>query len=395
MSTGVERNPRIPLAVPSFGEREVAAVTEAVRSGWVSSASPATTQFEEQFAALLGMPRAVAVVNGTTALQLALIVAGVQPGDDVLLPALTFVAPANAVRHVGAHPVFLDVDAATAQLDGDRASAYLRERYRRTADGCINRTTRRRLGAVLPVHILGHACPLLPLVDAARELDVPVVEDATEGLGATLAGRPLGCLGDIGCFSFNGNKLLTSGGGGMAVTARADWADRMRYLSLQAKNPGLEYVHGEVGFNARMTGLSAALGLAQLASFDTHLAAKRRIAARYVDGLRDTPGIGHVAPAAGVDSAWWLFTLLVDERQAGLDSRALIARLDERGIESRPLWQPLPASPAFAGCDAESWPHAAALCRDGLSIPSSVALGSEEQDRVVRAVQDAVGAARA
>lgn len=386
----------IPLAVPHLGAREIAAVTATLESGWVSTASPEVGRFEAAFAAALGAEdgelHAVAVVSGTEALHLALLAAGVGPGDEVLMPALTFVAPANAVRHAGAWPVFVDVDAATAQLDAAAALEFLRTRCERRAGALVNRRSGRRIAAVLPVHVLGHACELAELVAFAREHGIPVVEDATEGLGARLHGTPLGLLGDIGCFSFNGNKLLTTGGGGMLVTGRAEWAARARYLSTQAKEPGVEYVHGDVGFNTRLPGLQAALGIAQLASLDAHLAAKRRIAATYLEGLTGLPGVRPLLPGPGVESAWWLFTILVDEQVAGIDSRALLAGLARESIQSRPLWQPLPESPAYHGCEAMSWEAARMFHRQGLSLPSSVGLAADDQVRVIAAVRSLIEA---
>lgn len=384
----------IPLAVPSFGERELAAVSDALRSGWVSTASPEVARFERAFEQELGGGSAAAVVSGTAALHLALLVAGVQPGDEVVLPALTFVAPANAVRHAGAWPVFADVDPQTGQLSPEAVLAFLRECCDEHGGRLVNRRSGRRVAALLPVHVLGHACALAPLLPVAAALGLPVLEDATEGLGARLDGVPLGLHGDLGCFSFNGNKLLTTGGGGMLVARRPEHAERARYLSRQAKEPGVEYVHGDVGFNTCLPGLQAALGVAQLASLGSHLAAKRRIAAAYLDGLDGLPGIRPLLPGPGVDSAWWLFTVLVDEQEAGLDSRALLHALAADGIQSRPLWQPLPESPAYRDCECDGWAASSAFHRQGLSLPSSVGLAEADQAWVIERVRHHAGAAR-
>lgn len=395
MAAGEALRREIPLAVPHFGPRELEALGEAISSGWVSTASPDVGRFEEAFAAAVGAPHAVALVSGTAALHMALLVAGVQPGDEVLLPALTFVAPANAVRHAGAQPVFVDVDPVTAQLDVPAALELLRGRFAPGRDGLVNIASGRRLAALLPVHVLGHACDVTELVAFARDHGVPVIEDATEGLGATLHGTPLGLLGDIGCFSFNGNKLLTTGGGGMLVTGCHEWAARARYLTQQAKEPGVEYVHGDVGYNTRLPGLQAVLGIAQLASLSEHLAAKRRVAAAYLAGLADLPGVQPLLPGPGVESAWWLFTIIINELAAGLDSRALLAGLAAAGIQSRPLWQPLPESRAYLDCEALPWEASRLFHRRGLSLPSSVGLTPADQARVVKVVRALVAGATA
>jgi perosamine synthetase len=381
----------VPLSVPEIRGNEWAYVKECLDTGWVSSAGAFVDRFEREMARVSGAGHAVATASGTAALHVALEVAGVRRDDEVLVSALTFIAPANAIRYLGAWPVFIDAEPAHWQMDGRRVRDFL-------ADGCVlrdgalrNRRTGRRIAAILPVHILGHPVDLDPILELAREHGLPVVEDATESLGATCRGRPVGQLGDVACYSFNGNKLITTGGGGMLVTRHEAWARRARYLTTQAKDDAIEYVHHEVGYNYRLTNLQAAMGVAQLEGLADFLAAKRRIAERYTAALRDVPGLAPMREAEWARSAWWMYTVGVDEEVYGRDSRALMRALDARGIQTRPLWQPLHRSPAHAGSPVASCPVADELNRVALSLPCSVGLPDADQKRVIDALRGLAG----
>jgi perosamine synthetase len=250
-----------------------------------------------------------------------------------------------------------------------------------------NRRTGRRVAAMIPVHILGHPVDLDPILTVARKFGLKIIEDATEGLGATYKGRGLGCLGDIACFSFNGNKIITTGGGGMLVTNNEEWATRAKYLTTQAKDDPIEYVHGEVGYNYRLTNLLAAVGCAQMEQLESYVAAKRKIAARYAERLQQVPGILPMRSAAWAASTFWMYTVLVEEDTFGMDSRQLMRRLSLRKIQCRPLWQPIHQSPAHASKDiVVTLPVAEQLARRGLSLPCSVGLTESEQDRVIDAL---------
>lgn len=239
----------VSLCVPHLAGREWDYLKQCLDTGWVSSVGPFVDRFEREVAARAGAPHAVAMVNGTCALHVALQLCGVGPGDEVILPAVTFIAPANAVRYLNAWPVFVDVDATHWQMDPASVRGFLAEQCTRRDGAVFNRATGRRVRAILPVHVLGHPAPMDELAAVAREYGLRAVEDATESLGAHYRGKPLGALGDVGVFSFNGNKIITTGGGGMLVTADAQLASRARYLSTQAKDDPVEYVHGEVGYN--------------------------------------------------------------------------------------------------------------------------------------------------
>ncbi len=248
----------VPLSVPEIRGNEWKYVKECLDTGWVSSVGSYVDRFERAMAGYIGCRRAVATVNGTAALHVALRVAGVEPDDEVLVSDLTFIAPVNAVRYLGAWPVLIDAEPDYWQMDPRQVADFLRRQCGVKQGRWHNKATGRRVRALLPVHILGHPVDMAPLVELAREFDLVVVEDASESLGAKCRQRQVGSLGDIACFSYNGNKLITTGGGGMIVTDNEAWADKAKYLTTQAKDDPLEYVHGEIGYNYRLTNVLAA-----------------------------------------------------------------------------------------------------------------------------------------
>ncbi|MBK34519.1 MAG: aminotransferase DegT [Gemmatimonadetes bacterium] len=375
---------RIPLCEPHITGDEWAYVKECLDTGWVSSAGPYVDRFESEIADYVGVKHAVATVNGTAALHLALLVAGIEPNDEVILPALSFVAPANAVRYVSAHPVFVDVDPETWQIDTEFVSEFLERHCHRESGVLKNRTTGRRVSSILPVHILGLPSDLDSIMDLATEYSLAVIEDATESLGAEYKGRRVGCHGSLGCLSFNGNKLITSGGGGMVLTDRDDFAVRARHLSQQAKRTGVEYDHDEVGYNYRLSSLQAAVGVAQLARIEDFLRSKARIAGRYREEFGDQ--LPSQVAADGSSSANWLFTVLVDPEQRGETSREMMVRLRGESIETRPLWKPLPELSPFSSCYHTGFGQAQRLHRQCLSLPCSVWLSDTEQAHIIETI---------
>jgi perosamine synthetase len=379
----------IPLSVPEIRGNEWQYVRECLDTGWVSSVGAYVDRFERAVAQYVGCRRAVAAVNGTAALHVALRVAGVQPGDEVLVSDLTFIAPANAVRYLGAWPVFIDADPHYWQMDPQQVADFLERRCRWSGKVLRDRETGRPVRAVLPVHLLGHPVDMQPIVELARKFDLAVVADATESLGARYRDRAVGSLGDIACFSFNGNKLITTGGGGMITTDRDDWADKAKYLTTQAKDDPLEYMHHEIGYNYRLTNVLAAIGVAQMEKLEEYVTAKRRTAADYGEKLRQVPGITPMPEANWAKSTFWMYTVLVDRAAYGLDSRELLARLAAARIQARPLWQPMHASPAHADVGPRrSCPVADRLYRDALSLPCSVGITDAQRDKVLRAIRD-------
>lgn len=381
----------IPLCEPRMGGNEWVYVKSCLDTNWVSSVGAFVDRFEQDVAKRVGCAHGVATVNGTAALHVALIAVGVRPGDEVVIPTLTFIASANAVHHAGAVPVTVDADPQSWQMDVGLLEDFLRSQCDRRGDGVFNRSTGRRVGALMPVHVHGHVVDMDHLMALAEEFELPVVEDATEALGSTWKNKPLGSFGRIGCFSFNGNKLITTGGGGMIVTDDAALAARAKHLTTQAKLPGPEYIHDEVGYNYRLTNIQAALGCAQMEQLDDYIEAKHRIAARYDTGFAGTPGITPQGRSESTFSNFWMYAVTIDSGKTGIESRALLARLNEQRIQGRPVWQPVHLSPAYADkCISLGGSVADRLYAQAVSLPCSVSLTEAQQQRVIDAVLAAI-----
>lgn len=342
----------IPIYEPWLGEREEAYVLDAVRSGWISSLGKYVTQFESMFADFCGVAHAVSVSNGTTALHLALHALGIGPGDEVIVPALTFVASANAVTYTGARPIFADVDPQTWCID--------------PAD--VERVISPRTRAIIPVHLYGHPAAMEAINKLADLYGLTVIEDAAEAHGAAIGGRRTGGWGRIAAFSFYANKTITTGEGGMLTTDDADLAARCRLLRDHAMPPQRRYWHDEVGFNYRMTNLQAAVGAAQMERIEEFIERKRRIARWYCEGLSDLPGITLPVEAPGCTNIYWMVSILV-EPPFPLDRDRLIPALREWGIDSRPFFHPMDTLPPY--CTGDPRPISLALSRCGLNLPSS------------------------
>ncbi len=378
----------IPLSVPVLEGYESRYLQECVATNWVSSAGPFVDRFEAEFAAFVGSEHAVAVSSGTAAIHLALLAAGVQPDDEVVVPSLTFIAPANAVRYVLAWPVILDVDPDSWQLSPSTVADFLDNRCETSAGELRNLKTGRRVSAILPVHILGHPVDMDPIMRLAEKHSLSIIEDSTESLGASYGRRSAGTIGNIGCFSFNGNKLITTGGGGMVVTNDAALASRVRYLSTQAKDDPLEYIHGEVGYNYRLTNIQAALGVAQLAQIDGFIQAKHAIAERYAAAFASLEGVTLMPDAPWADRMPWLYTILVEPNAFGMSGRNVIAKLRDARIQARPLWEPLHLSEAHAADERVECPVAESLYERAISLPSSSNLTQSDQELVIARVSE-------
>jgi perosamine synthetase len=376
----------IPLCVPELRGNEWRYVKECLDTGWVSSVGPFVEQFEKSVASYVGASHGVATSTGTAALHLALLVAGVKPDDEVLVSDLTFIAPANAIRYANAWPVLIDVEPVYWQMDAGRAIDFIENQCKWTDGKLVNKATGRRVSAIVPVHILGHPVDLDPLIDIASKYELAIVEDATESLGAEYRSRKLGNVAQIGCFSFNGNKIITTGSGGMIVTNDPSWAAKAKYLSTQAKDDPVEYVHKETGFNYRLSNVQAALGCAQLELLDEFISIKRSIAAEYAKAFAEVPGVTLMAEASWARSIFWLNTVLIDKEEYGEDSRALMKRLARRGIQARPLWEPLHRSQALDGVQSVGGTVADDINRRALSLPSSVGMTAEQVQEVIGAV---------
>lgn len=361
----------IPVYAPFLDDRIRRYVLDCVESGWISSLGKYVGEFEGAFARFCGAPHGVATSSGTSALHLALVVLGIGPGDEVLLPSLTFVAPANAVRYVGARPVFVEADLATWCMD----PVDLRRR--------ISSRTR----AVIAVHLYGHPVDMDPVLTTAREHGIRVVEDAAEAHGARYRGRRVGALGDVGCFSFYGNKIITTGEGGMLITKDAELAKRARFLRDHAMAPERRYWHPEVGFNYRMTNIQAAIGCAQMERLDEILARKRRIARQYAEELRGVPGLTLAPCAPWAESVYWMYSVLVED-SFGMEPDQVVAELRARGIDTRPFFVPIHHLPPYRS--GATLPVSERLAARGINLPSGTGL-TEEEIGAVTAALSAIG----
>lgn len=376
----------IPLSIPEIQGNEWKYVKDCLDTGWVSSVGEYVGRFERMIANAVEAPFSVATSSGTSALHVALVVSGVEPDDEVLVSTLTFIAPVNTIRYVGAWPVLIDAEPEYWQIDTQKLTNFLRNNCEFSRGELHNHKTGRRVKAILPVHILGHPSDMDPILAIAREFGLIVIEDATECLGAKYKGKHTGTIGDIACFSFNGNKIITTGGGGAIVTSNPEWASRAKYLTTQAKDDPIEYVHKEIGYNYRLTNLQAALGCAQIERLEHHIATKRRIAERYRNGLRGLPGIVPMPAASWAESIFWLYTVLVNEEHFGMDARCLIKELGARSIQTRPLWQPMHRSPVHCRSEASSCEIADRLYSQAVSLPCSVGLTESDQEYVIASV---------
>ncbi len=381
----------VPLIVPEIRGNEWKYVKECLDTNWVSSVGSYVDRFEKMAAAQSGTEYAVATVNGTAALHIALLLAGVQADDEVVVSSLTFIAPANAIRYVGAWPVFIDAEPRYWQIDPAEVVKFLETGCRWDGHELRSRKTGRRVKAILPVHILGHPADLDPIMAVAAKYSLPVIEDATEGLGARYRGKKLGGIGHAGCLSFNGNKIITTGGGGMLVTNNAEWATRAKYLTTQAKDDPIEYVHNAVGYNYRLTNLLAAMGCAQMEQLDEFVDAKRRIAKRYRDELASISGICLPEEAEWAYSTFWMYTVLINEKESHINSRELLRELAARKIQTRPLWQPMHRSPAHDSSGNPACPTSDALHGQALSLPCSVGLTPAAQAYVIETLASLLG----
>lgn len=380
----------IPLSEPHLQGREWEYVRECLDTGWVSTAGPFVERFESDIARYTETSHAVATMNGTSALHAALMALGIGPDDEVLVSTLTFIASANAIRYVGAHPVLIDAEPQYWQMDPALVSDFLSNQCR-MVDGILrNRSTDRRVRAIMPVHILGHPVDLEQLIGLARRFDLSVIEDAAESLGAEYQNKRIGSFGDVTCFSFNGNKTITAGAGGMIVTNNGVIADRARYLTTQAKSDPVEYKHTEVGYNYRMSNVAAAIGVAQLECIDSVISRKRAIASTYRSSLSLSGWRWH-QEADRVFSTRWLSTAFIDPDSSEITAKELQTRLHERQIQTRRLWRPMHANPPYADCHKVLTGVADTIAGNALSFPSSASLTASDQHRVCRAVASILG----
>ncbi len=382
--------PVIPLCVPCLSGREKAYVVEALDTNWVSYVGPHVQKFEELLVAASGAPFAVAMNSGTSALHIALIQAGVGLNDEVVMPAVTFVSPANAVRYCGAWPVFVDVRSDDWQMSAEETRTFLTNGCTATPAGLINQQTGRPIKAILLVHLLGGMGDVDAFAKLADEFGLFLIEDGAECLGATYKGR--GMAGPnahidpkrrLIATSFNGNKIVTTGGGGALFTHDESTAKHAKHLSTTAKADAIEFYHDELGYNYRLTNVSAALGVGQMELLEGYVNRKRAIAAVYESALKDVPCVVQTHPEpADCRSSFWMYTIQLDR-----PARPVVDALGKCGIITRPLWRPMFALPAMQG--SASWgelPVTAVVCTSAISLPCSVDLTFPDQTRVIQAL---------
>lgn len=339
----------IPLHEPTFNGNELSYVSDCVTSGWVSSVGQYVDRFEHDLAQFVGTKRAVAVVNGTAALHISLLLVGVERGDEVLVPSLTFVATANAISYIGAIPHFIDVEERTLGVDSKRLSHYLEDIVEWRDDIPFNRHTGRKIAAIVPMHTFGHAVDLHNLQRVSEKYHIPIVEDAAESLGTTYEGKQTGSFGKVGAISFNGNKIVTTGGGGAIVTNDEQLADRAKHLTTTAKVPHRwEYVHDEVAYNYRMPNLNAALGCAQLENLPMFIEQKRQLTNDYAKLVESLQGVRLYTEVEEVRSNYWLQTLILED--CSLNRDEILQWLNDANVMSRPIWKPLHTLSMYKQC---------------------------------------------
>ena len=355
---------------------------DAFDSNWIAPVGPHIDLFEEEFATAVGRRHAVALSSGTAALHLALLLLGVGEGDSVLVPSLTFVATANAVSYTGARPVFIDSDRRTWNID---PSLVAEEMHSRARAGDLP-------SAVIAVDLYGQCADYPALTGVCDAYDVPIIEDAAEALGASLCGRAAGTFGNLAVFSFNGNKIITTSGGGMLVADNSDWILRARYLSAQSREPTLHYEHIDTGYNYRLSNLLAAVGRGQLRSLDVKVDRRRRTFEHYRNGLADLPGLTFMPEPAGFRSTRWLTVAMVDPAVSGVDRDTIIAALAAAAIEARPTWKPMHLQPLFRDAPMHGGAISSLIFDRGFCLPSGSGLSEGQVDRVIDVVRTAWGA---
>lgn len=363
-----------PLHTPNFKGNELKYVSECISTGWVSSVGQFVDQFELDLAKFCGVERAVAVVNGTAALHISLLIAGVKPEDEVIIPSLTFVATANAVKYAGAHPHFVDVEESTFGIDANKLKKHLHATCELRGKECYNKKTGRRIACIVPMHTFGHPTNMDALMKVSEEFGLPIVEDAAESLGSYYKGVHTGGIGLVSAMSFNGNKIMTTGGGGAILTNSEKLADIAKHLTTTAKQPSKwEFKHDEIGFNYRMPNLNAALGVAQIESMPDFVNAKRDLANRYKNAFEGLEGVTFVEEPENSKSNYWLCTCKLDSEDSK-QLENLLELLNSNNIMARPIWNPLHQLKIYEGEFRADLEVTKSLAKRVFNLPSSTFL---------------------
>jgi pyridoxal phosphate-dependent aminotransferase EpsN len=370
--------PRIYLSPPDIRPQDHASVDAVLTSNWVAPVGPHLSEFEAMIAERAGCEYGVALSSGTAALHLALQILGVSAGDRVICPTMTFAASANPICYLQAEPIFIDSEPRTWNMDAALLEQALSEGS--------------SVKAVIVVHLYGQCAEMDPILEVCRRYNVPVIEDAAEALGASYKGRPAGSMSDLAFFSFNGNKIITTSGGGMLVTDNKEWAERARYLATQARESVLHYEHKEVGYNYRMSNVLAGLGLSQVADLDRRITVRRGHFEAYRSALADLPGVSFMPISYADEANYWLTCLTVDPKESGTDRDAIIAALEAADIEARPLWKPLHLQPVFSSQTVYGGDCAEHLFARGLCLPSGSSMTEQDRAEVIATVRSCFSA---
>ena len=357
----------IPVSEPDISGNEKKYVVDCIETGWISSLGKYVAEFEEKFSRYCDTKYGVAVNNGTSALHLALAAVGIEPGDEVIIPDMTFIATANVIAYLGGKPVFVDSEPKTWNIDASKIEAKITKKTK----------------AIMPVHLYGHPCYMDTISEIAEKHSLYVVEDAAEAHGAEYKGKKVGGLGHVGCFSFYGNKIITTGEGGMCVTNDEELAEKMRLLKDHGMSASKRYWHNVMGFNFRMTNIQAAIGVAQLEKIDSFVEKKRQNAALYASLLKDVKGLTLQAEEKYAKNVYWMYSILVNSGY-GMSREKLIEKLKNAEIDSRPFFYPMHEQPIYA--TKEKFPVAEEIAAKGLNLPSSVKLSKSDIERIASAI---------
>ena len=378
---------KIPLSVPSLNGNELQYVKECIDTEWVSSAGKYVNLFEKKVTEYTGSKYAIACVNGTAAIQVSLRLAGVDAGDEVICPTLTFIASINAIDYCNASPIFMDADS-YYNIDAGKTIEFINNETVFKNWCTYNKKTGKKISAILPVHIWGNACWLDELMELCEERNIAVVEDACESLGTfyndgEFSGKYTGTIGKLGCISFNGNKIITTGGGGMILTDDKDLSVKAKYLTTQAKDDPIRYVHDEIGYNFRLTNIQAALGVAQLEQLPTILKRKKEIYEFYQSAIENIEGLFLSKVPEYADNNHWLNLLQIDSKVYGDNRESLMKRLKEKGIQTRPVWKLNHLQIPYKNYQSYRIENANSLVEDSLCLPSSTNLNEFETNKIM------------
>jgi len=382
----------IPLSVPHIRGNEWKYIKECLDTEWVSSAGKYVDRFEKDICDLTGAKYAIACVNGTAALQVALCVIGVTSEDEVLVPTVTFIAPINAVRYLDASPVFMDCDDYYT-IDANKVCQFIRTQTIFKNGFTYNKNTQKKIVAIIIVHVFGNAVNLFDMVDLCKERNIKIVEDAAESIGTYYTQKPLtnrftGTIGEIGCYSFNGNKIITTGGGGMVVTNNPVYAERVKYLTTQAKDDEMRYIHHEVGYNFRLTNIQAALGVAQLECLNEYIQIKKKNFYLYQSEIEMIPGLKLAGIPSFCEPNYWFYCLQVEKEVYGRDRDGLIRHFQSNGIQTRPVWYLNHLQKPYVRYQSYRIEKALELLENTINLPCSVGISTDEIQKVIEVMKD-------